>query len=315
MSLASRLPLTLRLCLPTAVLALSCAEPTVSKSADPTRALAPIPVCVKHLPRRASSDFARQIPEADYFGLVIPAFENDFARPTSSTAACNGDRVFEANAFADAEFVSSAKERGSLTYGGGANRLRILWLRTHRKGAHEVGPLALVRIQEDHAEVYGVGSYEGDPEKSRFGIERIGGELVVTATSDDCAGTNATKDCDSRLSIFFPTAGRLVPLAEVWLERVRFASGLEPGTQGLSRFRLSSSPSFQKDGVHVVEEIQVTDSAGRKLRRAELERLYRLDGSGLKPAAESLWVRMYESRVSGNKNTEGALPEQAPATP
>lgn len=279
----------------------ACAAPTTSRSADPTRSTTPVPTCFRRLPARSANGFARQVPESEYWDLVVPGLSADHP-PTEQTLACNGVAVFGADTFAGSTFQPAAIEEGRLTYGGGVNRLRVLWLRSHEGPApRQAGPLALVRIQEEGAEVYGVGAYRGHPEKSRFGIERLGGELVVAATDDQCASAGPTDDCDTLMILYLPTAGRLAPLAVLGVERTRFATGLEPGVVGALKFKMTASPSFKPDGVHVVEQITVTDSIGKVLRRAELERLYVLNGTQLESAEQSLWERMYETRLGSDK--------------
>ena len=291
-----------------------CAEPTKSVSADPTRAMTPVPSCVRRLPKKASSGFARQIPEKDYWGLVVPDAEAHLTTVNASTVDCAGGRVFASPVFEGTTVDDSAVDEGRITYGGGVNRLRVIWLRSHvTNDKQSAGPLALVRVLDDYVEVYGVGAYKGEPEKSRFGLERLGGELVVTAVSDGCAGANPAGSCDTTLHVYRPVAGRLDTLAEIGLERVRHASGVEPGVTGDLRFKLTSSPAFKKDGIHVIEEVAVTDEAGRTVRKAELERAFLLDRSKVNATAESLWTRLYEERVAPSKGEKSAPAAQGDA--
>lgn len=285
---------------------LSCAAPTTSRSADPTRVMTPVPSCFLRLPARTPTGFARQVPESDYWDLVVPGLSE--GAPTAETRACNGVPVFGAETFAGSTFQPKAIEEGRVSYGGGVSRLRVLWLRSHEGPApRQAGPLALVRIQEEGAEVYGVGAFAGHPEKSRFGIERLGGELLVVATDDECGSAGPTDDCDTLMLVYLPTDGRLAPLGVLGLERTRFATGLEPGITGTLKFKLTSSPSFQKDGIHVVEQLKVTDSIGKLVRRAELERLYVLEGTNLESSTQSLWDRLYEGRIPAGKTGGKAL--------
>lgn len=292
-----------------------CPEPTVSKSPDPSRAMGPVPACVKNLPRsNTESGFVRQLPEDELWGLVVPDFQDGSAAPNASTPACNGEPVFGSENFEGASFDPDAVQKGRITYGGGANRIKVAWLRTHEtKDGLQAGPLALIRTVEGHSEVYGVGSFRGEPEKSRFNLERLGGEVVVTAVSDGCSGAERSAACDTELTVFRPVAGRLEPIAQIGLQRVRHATGLEPGVSGRLRVQLVSSPAFEKDGIHVVEEVSVTDETGRKLRRAELERKFLLDGDEVRPTLESLWDRLYASRVEGPQSE--AAPANAKTAP
>ncbi|HSC89716.1 MAG TPA: hypothetical protein VLC09_20680 [Polyangiaceae bacterium] len=246
----------------------------------------------------------------------MPSAEERLDGVDSSTLDCAGDRVFASSVFEGATVDPQAIEEGRLTYGGGVNRLRVIWLRSHTAdGQQAAGPLALVRVLDDYAEVYGVGAYKGEPEKSRFGLERLGGELVVTAVSDGCSGADPAASCDSTLRVFRPVGGRLDLMAEIGLERVRHASGVEPGVTGDLRFKLTSSPQYEKDGIHVIEEVVVTDSAGKKVRRAELERRFLLDRAAMNATAESLWTLVYEERVGSKQAKAGATSKEPTPKP
>jgi len=279
--------------------AFSCAKPTVSRSADPTRTLGPVPACVLNLPPSTSkSGFARQIPEDQYYGLVVPSWKEGATRPEPETLACNGEAIFQSKLMAGATFDPKSAEEGKITYGGGANGLKVVWLRTHSlEGGDAAGPLSLVRIVDNHAEVYGVTVFRGSPERTRFDLERLGGEVAVTAVSDGCTG--ATGDCDTLLDVFRPVSGRLDRLTTIGLKRVRQTQGLEPGINGALTVSFLSSPDYQPDGIKVIEEVSFTDDTGRKLRRAQLERAYLLRDSGVLETSESLWDRLYQNRIKG----------------
>ncbi len=293
--------------------AAGCAQPTVSKSPDSSRTLAPVPACVRNLSRGTTeAGYVQQLPEKELWTFVVPELAQ--GQPTSSTTACNGEPVFASEALRGATPQADAIEEGRITYGGGANRLKIAWLRTHRvEGGFEAGPLALIRTLEGRSEVYGVGSYRGDPEKSRFSLERLGDEVVVTAVSDGCAAENPAVACDTELTVFLPSSGRLDPIAQIGLERVRQARGIEPGVRGSLRFRFVSSPAYEKDGIHLIEEVSVTDEAGRDLRRAEFERILYLEGATVEPSAESLWDRLYVSRTGDTSSQSSPSETEAPS--
>lgn len=291
---------------------IACAEPTVSRSPDPTRTLGPVPACVVNLPPSASkSGFSRQIPEDQYFGLVVPSWKEGPNRPDAETLACNGEAIFGSEAMAGATFDASAFEQGRVTYGGGANGLKVVWLRTHTyEGGEAAGPLSLVRVVDDHAEVYGVTAFRGSAEKTRFDLERLGGEVAVTAVSDGCEGT--TGECDTMLDVFRPVHGRLDRMTSIGLKRVRHAEGLEPGIDGPLKISFSSSPDYKPEGIFVIEEVSFEDQTGRKLRRAQLERAFLLRGPKLEETSESLWVRLYQSRVSKAGSAGAPTPATTP---
>lgn len=298
-----------------ALLILGCAGPTLSMSSDSTRALSPVPVCVKDLPPRDSTGFARQLPGRDFFDLVIPGLETE--SPDSGTLACSGVPVFDSPPFVGTRYDVSAIEEERITWGAGSNRLKVLWLRTHVGEGEEAGPLALVRVLESHAEVYGVGAFRGKAKKSRFGTERMGQEIVVTAISDGCSETPKDAPCDTFLVAFLPVSGRLSPIGSFSLERRRFATGVEQGVQGTLGFHEVASVAFRDDGVHSVEEVIVTDLAGRQVRRASFERSLRLANASLVAEDEPLWDRVYpgQAREEKRASPEAAENENGTAAP
>lgn len=288
-----------------AVFLTSCAEPTQSKSADPTRALSPVPACVRNLPLSGGDGYVQQLNEEEYWGLLVPAWANHMD-DSPEIASCNGVRLMDNPAFADARLDPASRLEGRITYGGGANRLKIVWLRSHRIGDDAAaGPLALMRVVGNHAEAYGVTAFRGNPDKVRFDLERLGGEVVVTAITDDCTGGKG--DCDTVLQVFRPRAGRLDAIAQIGLQRVRSAKGLEPGVNGMLTVKLVASPEYTAEGIQIIEEFSISDEAGRKVRRAQIERAYLLNGSDVVETDQSLWERMYLERLSGGSDTPSAV--------
>lgn len=188
-------------------------------------------------------------------------------------------------------------KQGTIYFGGGANRLKIVWFRTHElPGGRAAGPIALVRTLNDYAEVYAVGAYAGSREKTRLGLERMGNDVVLTAVDDGCTGVGAGHACDSLLHVYYPFRGELVELAAIGLERVRPAEGTEPGVAGPIEYRLLTTMSYEDNGIKLLEQVSATAADGRKLRRAELERfLKRVDGRVVSSDVP-LWDRMYAKR-------------------
>jgi|GEM_PF-1470993 len=272
-----------------------CPAPTESKSADPSRSISPVPACVRNLPPAGNPDYARQLPEDEYWGLLVPTWKDSF-ETTGEVLACNGQPLFLDATFDGVQLDPAARMEGRITYGGGANQLKVVWLRSHSSSqGQEAGPLALVRVVGHHAEVYGVTSFRGDPQKVRFDLERLGGEVVVTAITDGCSG--AQGDCDTILQVYRPQSGRLDKLADIGLRRVRQGQGLEPGVSGPLAIQFVSSPEYTPNGIALVEEFSVSDGAGRALRRAQVERAYMLNGLDVVETSSSLWQRMYLNRV------------------
>lgn len=292
---------------------LSCAPPPNPRSPDPTRASTPVPACALPLPPRQNKDFARQIPERDYWNLIVPGLGKDDFEPTNSTTSCNGLPVFAADTMRDATFVRDARSNDELVYGAGQNRLKVVWLQTHAGAGHDrVGPLALTRVLEDYAEVYGVTLYRGNPAQSRFGTERLGPDLLVTAIQEGCQGVTVGTSCTTRLQVFLLSAGQLKDVGQFDLEKRVSRSSGETGVSGSVHYHLTSSPSFQPDGLHIMESIEVTDSVGRKVRQADMERHLRLSGDRLMSDESALWKRVFPGNETSAEPSDA--PESAPET-
>src|SRR5690606_21285416 len=279
-------------------LAPSCAEPTRSQSADPSRALTPVPACVRRMPPRRDADrgFMPQLEERDYWSLVFPGASRSEV-PGDGRSCAGGllftDPVFQGTkpiaggaadalvippgailhggggnrlrvvgrrsqraehrpapaALAPARAVAGGSAEAvvippdAILHGGGGNRLRVVWLRSHRADdGTAAGALALVRAVDDVAEAYAVGVYRGDAERTRLQVERMGGNLAVTAVDERCAGEKHSQPCESLMHVFLPYRGELVPFAELGLRRVRFGENTEPGIPGRVRYELVTSP-------------------------------------------------------------------------
>lgn len=295
-------------------LAVGCAEPITSQSADPSRALTPVPACVRRMPARRDADrgFMRQLGEREYWSLVFaPGSSSEGALPPDGRT-CSGIPLFTEESFEGTEPASGALTipEDAILHGGGGNRLRIVWLKSHKgPDGSAAGALAMVRALDDMAEVYAVGAYRGDPERTRLQVERMGHGLVVTAVDERCAGEEPTEPCDSLMHVYVPYQGRLTPFAQVPLRRIRFGKGTEPGIPGRVRYELVTAPTFEEGAVRLVEQVSATDESGKKLRRAELERVLVVREGRAEATSESLWDRMVAERLG-----EGTGPAPAPAS-
>lgn len=288
------------------VVLLGCsATPPRLSVEDDARAAAPIPACVLHLPPRKaeSKGLARNIREEQYWQLVFPNFDLDKTTLPDSAMDCVGLDVLKTPAFTGMRPNRTPLriEEGDVMYGGGADRLKVVWLRSHRgDGGTVAGALALTRTMETQAEVYAIGAYRGVPEAMRFSIERIGPNVLVTAIEDGCRGRKPGAPCESRVTVNLVFSGRLVPVAEVATERVVYASDSEPGFPGKVEYHMSSGVEFTPRGLRVLEQIRVNDANGAPLRKVELDRMLVLDGGKpMKATAESLWSRLVPAPKKG----------------
>lgn len=227
---------------------------------------------------------------------------------TEESLDCRGQRVLASRELSGARLTGEPLvPRGEeIVFGGGPDRLRIAWLRTHRteQGASG-GPLILIRSFEQHAEVYGVGVYRGS-DKTRFVVQRSGDRALVLAKADGCSNTPKGDPCETVLTIFQPHFGVLENVGEVVLERIAYAEGTERGIQGKIEYHLTAVPNFEGGSIRLHEQLGVTDSSGREFRRGELDRYFEVrDDRLVAPSEPSLWERFFVNPVNATTPTDG----------
>jgi hypothetical protein len=238
----------------------------------------------------------RSLSDMQYWRLVFPQFDVAAHRLPAGAIACTGARVFDDPVFAGGATRGSPieVEEGDILFGNGGERVRIVWLRTHRwPDGSRAGPLALVRAKEDFAEVYAVGAYRAATANTTLQAERLGTEVLLSATDDGCIGLAKDATCDTNVTLFLPRTGRLDRLATIDTTRRAYATGSEPGIQGPVEYELTASPQYTAEGVRLFEQVKATDSLGRLVHRTELERTLVLRDGVLQAAGDPLWGRVY----------------------
>ena len=285
-----------------AALAAGCgAEPPRPNLEDVSRRVAPIPACIMYLPptKNAKQGFVRQLTEEQYWKLVFPGFDDKDSQLSSNAVDCTGRPILGDWRFKDGNPIRGnwpeKVEEGDIVYGAGGDRLKVIWLRSHKYADGDFGgAIAMVRTQEMYAEVYGVGVLKGDPTRMRLQIERMGPEAIITATDEGCLNAPANVGCETHVQVFLPRKGRLVALADIPLERRAFAMASEPGYKGRIEYRLTTAPEFKPNQIKLFEQVMVHDDRGRELRKAELQRVYVLTDDGDLRASEGpLWPRIF----------------------
>jgi hypothetical protein len=283
---------------------------------DAARRLAPVPACVMRLPaRRVKTGVTRGMSEPGYWKLVFPSFDTEKVALPENAIPCTGRNVLADPAFTGGEWVRKyplAVEEGEITLGSGGDRIKVLWLRTHRfADGTEAGPLAMVRAKEDSAEVYAVGVYRGLTKRPYFQLERIGPEVVTTVSDEGCTGNMKVEPCRNQVSVYLPRKGELVRLTSFASERRDYVQGGEgPGAPGRIEYHLTSSPRYVPEGIKLFEQVTARDEAGRELRRAEVERVFTLRDVLLVPNEGSLWPQIFP-RANKEKEQEDVPPKAA----
>ena len=179
--------------------------------------------------------------------------------------------------------------------------------RTSGSDGSKAGPLAIVRAFEQMAEVYAVGVYKRSAAKPAFQMDRLGSEVLISATDDGCEGHPKSDACTANVTFFLSRFGRLPALQTVTTQKRAYAAGNEPGVSGQLEYVLTSSPEFTVDGLKVYEQVLTSDSSGRVLHKTELERTFVLHDATLEGGPDSLWARVYPGHAEA--------PPAAPAPP
>lgn len=265
--------------------------------------MAPVPACIVPLAARThgAGQTMRNLSEEQYWGLVFPDYDTQNHRLPVDAVSCTGARVFDDPVFAGGTTRGTPIEvqDGDIVFGNGGDRVRIVWLRTHRwPDGSEAGALALVRAKEDFAEVYAVGAYRRSNGALTLQAERLGTEVLASATDDGCQGQAKTTPCETNVALFLPRFGKLARVTTLATEKRAYATGSEPGVIGQVEYELTASPQYTADGIKLFEQVKATDGAGRVVHKTELERLFILHDGTLEQGSDSLWARTFPSEGS-----------------
>ncbi len=267
------------------------------------RYVTPISVCRNKLAPVGDPDrqgtVVRDLDPAQWTEVLVPGYDDEKGlNPTALD--CTGNYVF-----ANESLRGGASDRGwprlidpdDMTVNAGPNGMRILWLRSLKfDNGEEGGPIALARSYGDNAEIYGVGSFRG-PKGTRFQTARVGNETLVVAETKECDPDSQT--CRKRAYFFLPRRGRLIESGVVDTDRI----AVMPSTteRGLyARYHLSTDITYQKDGILLLEQVQVrimpTEvpdlDSNRQLRTVEFSRFLKVERDTLFQTNEPLWERV-----------------------
>jgi hypothetical protein len=289
-----------------------------SKLEDGARRTVPVPICLKPLPRHGASGVMATLKPEDYWATLLPSFDPSAGTVDRSSVDCSGRQLLGGPELLQVEGPRTGTVKvgeGDATVTPGPDGFKIVWLRTHRlTGGDAAGLLALMRAKEAYAEVYAVGMHRANATRARFAFERLGPEILVTATDDGCAGVKPGQSCETMLTTYLMRSGDLVPGARFAIDRITY--GPAAGVSGNAQYRMTAAPVFQERSIRVVEQIVVRDAAQGEIRKSDLERSFTLTKQAqLVASSESLWSQV----VGGGKpNAAGAAappPTPPPAAP
>jgi hypothetical protein len=278
--------------------------------------MAPVPACIMPLAARAhGAGTMRTLTEDQYWQAVFPAYDATNHTLAVDALVCTGAKVFDDPVFAGGTTRGTpiTVQQEDIVLGNGGDHVRIAWMRTHRwPDGSEAGPLALVRGKEEYAEVYAIGAYRRAAGGTLvFQVERLGTEVLLSATADGCHGQAANAACEKNIDLFLPKFGKLERVTTISTLKRAFTAGTEPGVPGQIEYELTASPQYTADGIHVFEQVQAKDSVGRVVHKTELERIFVLHDGNLDQDSDSLWARVYPTTGASTKGG-GTQPQTAP---
>jgi hypothetical protein len=262
-----------------------------SKSEDRARRTIPIPICLKSLPRHAASSVVSTLTPEDYWALILPSYDSEAGTVDPASPDCAERPLLSDPSLAEAVGVKSslAVTPTELTIAKGPDGFQVVWLRSHRFADNTAGgPIALVRPKEAYAEAYAIGLYRGTPATAEFAYERLGPDILVTATENGCANPAPSQSCESPEIIYLAREGALKPAATFALDEIKY--GTAPAVSGQVQYRLTSTAKFKAKSVIVSEQLVLKDSGQNEIRRATLDRTFTLGPDGkLVADVDSLW--------------------------
>jgi hypothetical protein len=288
-----------------------------SKLEDGARRTVPVPICLKPLPRHGASGVMATLKPEDYWTTLLPSFDPSAGTVDRTSADCSGRQLLGGPDLLQVEGPRTGPVKvgeGDATVTPGPDGFKIVWLRTHRlTGGDAAGLLALMRAKEAYAEVYAVGMFRGNPARARFAFERLGPEILVTATDEGCTGVKPNQPCETMMTTFLMRSGDLVAATRFAIDRIAYAPAA--GVSGNAQYRLTAAPVFQERSIRVVEQIVVRDASQGEIRKSDLERTFSLSKrTAFVASTESLWAQV----ISGGKAAPagGAVnPPPPPAPP
>jgi hypothetical protein len=288
-----------------------------SKSEDRARRTIPIPICLKSLPRHASPGVVSTLTPEDYWSLVLPSYDAEAGTVDPNASDCAGRPLLQAPELAEAEGLRTtlAVKPDAYTVAKGPDGFQVVWLRSHKfSDGTYAGPIALLRAKEAYAEAYAIGLFRGAPATAHFGYERLGPEILVTAADEGCAGVAAGQGCESNVMLYLARDGSLRPAGKVPLDRIRYGSA--PSVSGTVQFRLTAAPKYKEKSVVATEQLVLRDSGQNEIRRATLDRTWKLDPDGkLLSDVDSLWTEVATAQPAPAQIPTAATPPPPPPPP
>lgn len=185
----------------------------------------------------------------------------------------------------------------------------LVWVVTERyRNGDGLGPVALVRKGRHGPEVLVSGSLRAAPGRARLSVVTIGAERFLAAAGESCASGDP-RTCRRTTVLLAERGDRFVPASFVDesgacmgpAELLEARSEVVPLSSSTKRrFDLTATLAFEGDRIVVQESVTVSDFDPTKAlpprleRRADAERVVRVNGGHLVVHDPSLWSRVVD---------------------
>jgi hypothetical protein len=257
-----------------------------SKTEDEARAMIPVPICVKRLPRGSSPGVVISLSPEEYWSLIFPSFDRNAMTLDPSEPDCSGRLSLASLSPTGTNSLKIDPEK--ITLAPGADGMKMVWLESHPLGEETYeGLLALIRQRESYMEVYAVGIHRGRPGGTRFTLQRMGPRLVIEAIQEDCAGEAQERRCRASTSVYLMGTGTLKAAATYPIEQA--AKAARNGSP--VEYRFSASADYRDTSITLTEHLSVNTAGQGEIRSSDLERAFRLERGQLVASGESLWTK------------------------
>jgi hypothetical protein len=261
---------------------LGCGSPQSARTEDVARTMVPVPVCLDRLPRAGAGAIV-SLSDAEYWSLLLPSYNREARTLPSQSRDCSGRRVPELQ-----RRVAGVRPGalGQVVVSPAADAMKVVWLPVAGSEGGARGVLALTRQVDGYFEVYALGTHEGALAETRFGVERMGPDLLVLATEEHCAGEGVKARCRSEATLYGLRTGSLREMGRFVLSQHSKGSGRDAGLE----IRFSASVDFRENSVVLSEHLSSVEPGRGEVRASDLERTFVRDKEGrLVASTPSLW--------------------------
>ncbi len=271
-----------------AALQTSCAGAVGSTGIeDKARRDVPIAICRRPLNTNDTSEGGAPQPEI-YWKTLFPKFRGFGAAMDTGIPDCVGEPILVTPAAGSAS--SSAISKDDLTTSPGEDGLQAVWLRASTSDSVAFGPLALLRSRPSELDVYAIGLYRGSARHSRFDFGKLGSTMILSARDESCADAKPATECESMLSFYLLSGGRLSAAGKTTVQRIQFGTMKDIGR---IQARLTTEPPvFDGESIKLKEKLSIRDSGEDEVRRSEGERVFTLRGTELVANKDSIWAQV-----------------------